>query len=268
MLSSSLFSNDSSKNSTKIQRCHHRTSTQLSCPSILAARLTDTTGQQRAAEVFSFLWRHSYDYFLSPRQLLLVSDVWPPSPTKLQAGIRTKNCFFHVFEQSLLQVCCCIHFKVAPNLCHLDFWLQEAFDTQRCSTHWKKWLWPRKLRLELVWCRRDLSRVPSSQQSSQKIPWNFQTFDSENPMLGSPRRRLSDACDAITKCLPWWVVICEHCWYTLVASNEGFSAESLEIFKGYCCSGRLCLLDPSSKQLMKLRYSRVKKSGVATNWKQ
>lgn len=100
MLSSSLFSNDSSKNSTKIQRCHHRTSTQLSCPSILAARLTDTTGQQRAAEVFSFLWRHSYDYFLSPRQLLLVSDVWPPSPTKLQAGIRTKNCFFHVFEQS------------------------------------------------------------------------------------------------------------------------------------------------------------------------
>lgn len=66
----------------------------------LPARLTDTTGQQRAAEVFSFLWRHSYDDFLSPRQLLLVSDVWPPSPTQLQAGIRTTNCFFHVFEQS------------------------------------------------------------------------------------------------------------------------------------------------------------------------
>lgn len=190
----------------------------------------------------------------------------PQQNYRLASG--QKTAFSTSLNSLLLQVCCCIHFKVAPNLCHLDFWLQEAFDTQRCSTHWKKWLWPRKLRLELVWCRRDLSRVPSSQQSSQKIPWNFQTFDSENPMLGSPRRRLSDACDAITKCLPWWVVICEHCWYTLVASNEGFSAESLEIFKGYCCSGRLCLLDPSSKQLMKLRYSRVKKSGVATNWKQ
>lgn len=113
----------------------HRTSTQLPCPSILAARLTDTTGQQRAAEVFSFLWRHSYDDFLSPRQLLLVSDVWPPSPTNVQANLRTTNFFPTSLNSLLLQVCCCIHFKVAPNLCHLDFWLQEAFGAQRCSTH-------------------------------------------------------------------------------------------------------------------------------------
>lgn len=64
----------------------------------------------------------------------------PQHNYRLASGQQTV--FSTSLNSLLLQVCCCIHFKVAPNLCHLDFWLQEAFDTQRCSTHWKKWLWP------------------------------------------------------------------------------------------------------------------------------